>query len=75
MGADLQGVLPACRVDLLSTCCFHAWAPASCCPCFAAASDLDEYENEDDPGYQRMDVVGQEAALGRELLKTGPCSS
>lgn len=34
--------------------------------CFAAASDLDEYENDDDPGFQRMDVVGQEAALGRE---------
>lgn len=69
MGADLQGVLLARGADLPSTCCLHACPPASCCPCFAAASDLDEYENEDDPGYQRMDVVGQEAALGRELLK------
>ena len=35
-----------------------------------AASELDEYDNDDDPGYQRMDVVGQEATLGREYHVT-----
>ena len=41
------------------------------CAILTAASELDEYENDDDPGYQRMDVVGQEAALGRESTLQG----
>jgi hypothetical protein len=30
------------------------------------SGEVDEYDDDDDPGYVRMDVVGQEAALGRE---------
>ena len=38
-----------------------------------SGSELDEYEDEDDPGYLRLDVVGQEAALGCECGAQGAC--
>lgn len=31
-----------------------------------SSSDVDEYDDDDDPGFLRLDVVGQEAALGCE---------
>ncbi|KAL4424107.1 hypothetical protein ABPG75_001408 [Micractinium tetrahymenae] len=41
---------------------YKAWQPHG-----GASSDADEYEDDDDPGFLRLDVVGQEAALGFEL--------
>ena len=35
-----------------------------------STSDLDEYDDDDDPGFLRLDVVGQEAALGCECHGT-----
>ena len=36
---------------------------------------MDEYEDDEDPGFQRMDVVGQEAALGCKCALLFPTHS
>lgn len=39
-----------------------------------SSQDLDEYDDEDDPGYYRMDIAGQEGALGLEAGRPPPMS-